>query len=45
MSITPKLNRFELTMIVISLCIGMGIFAAPSEVAGRAGSMELFFAA
>ena len=45
MSIIPKLNRFELTMIVISLCIGMGIFAAPSEVAVRAGSVELFFAA
>lgn len=45
MSIIPKINRFELTMIVISLCIGMGIFAAPSEVAARAGSVELFFAA
>ncbi|MES2111764.1 MAG: hypothetical protein V4577_23600 [Bacteroidota bacterium] len=25
--IKPKLNRFDLTMIVISLVIGMGIFA------------------
>jgi APA family basic amino acid/polyamine antiporter len=45
MSIIPRLNRFDLTMIVISLVIGMGIFANPSEVAVRAGSTWIFFGA
>ena len=45
MSIKPKLNRFDLTMIVISLVIGMGIFAAPSDVAIKAGSAWIFFGA
>ncbi|WP_448700470.1 APC family permease [Mucilaginibacter sp. AW1-3] len=45
MSIKPRLNRFDLTMIVISLVIGMGIFANPSEVAVRAGSSWIFFGA
>jgi basic amino acid/polyamine antiporter, APA family len=45
MSIQPKLNRFDLTMIVISLVIGMGIFATPSEVAIKAGSTWIFFGA
>src|ERR1700712_431775 len=45
MSIIPRLNRFDLTMIVISLVIGMGIFANPSEVALRAGSTWIFFGA
>ena len=45
MSIKPKLNRFDLTMIVISLIIGTGIFKSPGEVAVRTGSTELFFAA
>ncbi|MES2279305.1 MAG: amino acid permease [Bacteroidota bacterium] len=45
MSIIPRLNRFDLTMIVISLVIGMGIFANPSEVAVRAGSTWVFFGA
>ncbi|OCX51827.1 hypothetical protein BEL04_17605 [Mucilaginibacter sp. PPCGB 2223] len=45
MSIKPRLNRFDLTMIVISLVIGMGIFANPSEVAVRAGSAWIFFGA
>jgi basic amino acid/polyamine antiporter, APA family len=43
MSITPRLTRFDLTMIVISLVIGMGIFANPSEVAVRAGNPWVFF--
>ena len=43
--IKPRLNRFDLTMIVISLVIGMGIFATPSEVAVKAGSAWIFFAA
>jgi len=45
MSIKPKLNRFDLTMIVISLIIGMGIFATPTEVAIKAGSAWIFFGA
>jgi APA family basic amino acid/polyamine antiporter len=45
MSIKPKLNRFDLSMIVVSLVIGMGIFATPSDVANKAGSTEIFFAA
>src|SRR5471030_1342295 len=45
MSIKPKLNRFDLTMIVISLVIGMGIFATPSEVAIKAGNTWIFFGA
>src|SRR6266576_2038327 len=43
MSIKPRLNRFDLTMIVISLVIGMGIFATPSDVANRAGNAWIFF--
>jgi len=45
MSITPKLNRFDLTMIVIGLIIGLGIFATPSDVAVSAGSAWIFFGA
>ena len=45
MSIKPKLNRFDLTMIVIGLVIGMGIFATPSEVAVKAGNAWIFFGA
>jgi APA family basic amino acid/polyamine antiporter len=45
MSIKPKLSHFDLTMIVISLIIGTGIFKSPGEVALRTGSIELFFIA
>src|ERR1700753_1275509 len=45
MSITPKLNRFDLTMIVIGLIIGLGIFATPSDVAISAGDGWIFFGA
>ena len=45
MSIKPKLNRFDLTMIVVSLVIGMGIFATPAQVAVKAGNAWIFFAA
>ena len=45
MGIKPRLSRFDLTMIVISLVIGMGIFKTPGEVAARAGSAYLFFGA
>lgn len=45
MHIKPKLTRFDLTMIVISLIIGTGIFKSPGEVAVRAGNPALFFSA
>jgi APA family basic amino acid/polyamine antiporter len=45
MSITPKLNRFDLSMIVISLVVGMGIFAAPGEVAISSSNPLLYFGA
>ena len=45
MSITPKLNRFDLSMIVISLVIGMGIFATPGEVATSSNNPYLYFGA
>ncbi|MEY4572647.1 MAG: hypothetical protein RLZ10_1895 [Bacteroidota bacterium] len=44
-SIKPKLGVFDLSIIVISLVIGMGIFRTPSEVAGKAGTPEIFFLA
>ncbi len=40
-----RIRPFDLTIIVISLVIGMGIFRTPSEVAEKAGSMEIFFLA
>ncbi|HVW95198.1 MAG TPA: amino acid permease [Mucilaginibacter sp.] len=43
--IKPELSRFDLTMIVISLVIGMGIFATPTEVAVKAGNAWIFFSA
>ncbi|MBK8146147.1 MAG: amino acid permease [Bacteroidetes bacterium] len=39
------LTRFDLTMIVISLVIGMGIFRTPASVANDAGNQLIFFAA
>ncbi|HVS91331.1 MAG TPA: amino acid permease [Mucilaginibacter sp.] len=42
MSIQPRLSRLDLTMIVISLVIGMGIFATPSETAKETGSAWVF---
>jgi len=45
MSIKPQLSRFDLTMIVISLVIGMGIFKTPGDVAMKAGNVWLFFGA
>src|SRR5580692_10682620 len=45
MSIKPQLNRFDLTMIVMGLVIGMGIFATPNEVAIKAGNAWIFFGA
>ena len=40
-----KLNLFDLTMIVVSLVIGMGIFRTPVNVAKQSGSAEMFFLA
>jgi APA family basic amino acid/polyamine antiporter len=40
-----KLKLFDLTIIVISLVIGMGIFRTPTEVAEKAGTIEIFYLA
>jgi basic amino acid/polyamine antiporter, APA family len=45
MSIKPKLGLFDLTMIVVSLVIGMGIFRTPVEVAQKAVIPGVFFMA
>lgn len=45
MSIKPKLTVFDLTMIVVSLVIGMGIFGTPITVANNALTPTIFFAA
>lgn len=42
---SSKLNLFDLTMIVVSLVIGMGIFRTPVNVANKAGSADMFFIA
>ncbi|MFM6955967.1 MAG: APC family permease [Ignavibacteria bacterium] len=45
MSKVQQLRFFDITMMVISLVIGMGIFRAPATVAQRAGSEEIYYAA
>lgn len=45
MTIKPRLGLFDLTMIVVSLVIGMGIFRTPVEVAQKAQIPEIFFVA
>jgi basic amino acid/polyamine antiporter, APA family len=40
-----QLNLFDLSMIVVSLVIGMGIFRTPVVAASRAGTPALFFGA
>jgi basic amino acid/polyamine antiporter, APA family len=45
MPIKPKLSQFDLTMIVVSLVIGMGIFRTPVEVAQKAQIPTIFFVA
>ena len=40
-----KLNLFSLTMIVVSLIIGMGIFKTPATIAAKSGTETIFFAA
>ena len=42
---SSRLNLFDLTMIVVSLVIGMGIFRAPVNVARQADSANMFFVA
>jgi APA family basic amino acid/polyamine antiporter len=44
-SIKPKLGLFDLTMIVVSLVIGMGIFRTPVEVAQKSVVPSVFFLA
>lgn len=44
-SIKPQLRSFDLTIIVISLVIGMGIFRTPAEVAAKAGTPTIFYLA
>ncbi|MEI7964210.1 MAG: amino acid permease [Chitinophagaceae bacterium] len=38
-----KLNLFDLSMIVVSLVIGMGIFRNPASVAATSGNINIFF--
>lgn len=45
MDIKPKLNLLDITVAVISLVIGIGIFRTPALVAKETGSPELFFIA
>jgi APA family basic amino acid/polyamine antiporter len=40
-----QLSRFDLTMLVVSLVIGMGIFRTPVNVAQNAQTEELFYLA
>lgn len=40
-----KLSLFSLTMIVVSLIIGMGIFKTPATIAAKSGTETIFFAA
>ena len=43
MSKVQQLRFFDITMMVISLVIGMGIFRAPATVAQRAGSELIYY--
>jgi len=45
MSIQPKLGKWDLTMIVINLVIGVGIFRSPQMVAKDAQTLQIFFIA
>jgi APA family basic amino acid/polyamine antiporter len=45
MSNPKKLSLFDLTMIVVSLTIGMGIFRTPVVAAAKAGTPSIFFLA
>ena len=39
------INFFSLTMIVVSLVIGMGIFKTPATIAAKSGTPLIFFSA
>ena len=39
------INFFSLTMIVVSLVIGMGIFKTPATIAATSGTPLIFFSA
>lgn len=41
--IKPQLGLYDLTVIVVGLVIGMGIFRTPVEVANKAGRIDIFF--
>ncbi len=45
MPIQPKLKQFDLTMIIVSLVIGVGIFRTPSTVAEHAQNPAVFYLA
>lgn len=41
--IKPQLRVYDLTVIVVGLVIGMGIFRTPVEVANKAGRVDIIF--
>lgn len=43
MSLKPRLNYFDVTMLLISLVVGIGIFRTPSDVAKAAGTPMIFY--
>ncbi|MBL0154784.1 MAG: APC family permease [Chitinophagaceae bacterium] len=43
MAAKNKLNLFDLSLIVVSLVIGMGIFRNPASVAATSGTQSIFF--
>jgi len=45
MNIKPKLKLFDVSMAVVSLVIGIGIFRTPAIIAADTGTPELFFSA
>jgi len=45
MNSKKSINYFSLTMIVVSLVIGMGIFKTPATIAAKSGNEFIFFSA
>jgi APA family basic amino acid/polyamine antiporter len=45
MAIQSKLSRFDLTMLIVSFVIGIGIFQTPALVAEKAGTPAIFYTA
>lgn len=43
--IKPRLGFYDLSMLIISMVIGIGIFRTPQIVAQKSGTVELYFAA